>query len=509
MKKISTSRKREKIKGITKLGSKKTVYQLDNPSKSILETFDNKHPNNLYLVTFTQPRDEFASLCVSGSTKIDIAIDETKHPIGVPIKNLVGTSGVVFGFDLDTKLPVARKYHSVRKTQEQAKVVTVVLERISSDGQGNKVKKIHKKITVTPDHLVLVSTGWHKFSWVEAQNLKEGMRLVADQRSQDTIRGKLRHRLVGECLLGRFLDSEEHMHHEDQNHFNNCPENLICKLNSDHCRDHRVEQYKYFDKLPSIDVLVEMYNSGQENFSSLAKKFSCDQSTIFSRIGHLVEKRTQRESLLAKPESIMLHEMMLECRNYYEEGYTTTELAEFYDLHPTTISQWIVKSGGKIRTSLQTKEARKNISLASLNHKVIRVEDGGIQDVYNMEVDDVENFFGDGVVLHNCPITNQPDQAKIEILYVPNEKMVESKSLKLYLFAFRNQGSFHEDIINTIFNHLWTVLSPKYLRVFGDFSPRGGIAIKPLIEKVDEIDLFEESRLFRLVDSWDRRVGKE
>lgn len=82
-----------------------------------------------------------------------------------------------------------------------------------------------------------------------------------------------------------------------------------------------------------------------------------------------------------------------------------------------------------------------------------------------------------------CPITGQPDFARIEIIYAPDIKMVESKSLKLYLFSFRNQGEFHEDVINRIANDLWKVLEPKYLRVYGDFVPRGGLAIKPLVEK--------------------------
>lgn len=81
-----------------------------------------------------------------------------------------------------------------------------------------------------------------------------------------------------------------------------------------------------------------------------------------------------------------------------------------------------------------------------------------------------------------CPKTSQPDQARIEIIYVPNEKMVESKSVKLYLFSFRNTGQFHEDIVNRIANDFYQVLDPKYLRVYGDFAPRGGLAIKPLIE---------------------------
>src|SRR3990167_4234873 len=66
-----------------------------------------------------------------------------------------------------------------------------------------------------------------------------------------------------------------------------------------------------------------------------------------------------------------------------------------------------------------------------------------------------------------CPKTGQPDHAKMEIIYVPNMKMVESKSLKLYLFSFRNTGEFHEDVCNRITNDLFTLLKPKYLRAYG------------------------------------------
>ena len=82
-----------------------------------------------------------------------------------------------------------------------------------------------------------------------------------------------------------------------------------------------------------------------------------------------------------------------------------------------------------------------------------------------------------------CPKTGQPDFASLEIIYVPRINMVESKSLKLYLFSFRNEGSFHEDVTNKIFNDLWTVLDPLYMRIFGNFNLRGGIAIKPLVER--------------------------
>lgn len=78
-----------------------------------------------------------------------------------------------------------------------------------------------------------------------------------------------------------------------------------------------------------------------------------------------------------------------------------------------------------------------------------------------------------------CPKTGQPDFAKIFINYIADKKMVESKSLKLYLFSFRNHGDFHEDCVQTICDDLTKLLNPKYLEVIGEFTPRGGIAIFP------------------------------
>ncbi len=78
-----------------------------------------------------------------------------------------------------------------------------------------------------------------------------------------------------------------------------------------------------------------------------------------------------------------------------------------------------------------------------------------------------------------CPKTGQPDFGKIIIRYIPRVNMVESKSLKLYLFSFRNHGDFHEDCVNIIMNDLVKLMDPKYLEVKGIFNPRGGIAILP------------------------------
>ncbi|MBQ7266674.1 MAG: NADPH-dependent 7-cyano-7-deazaguanine reductase QueF [Firmicutes bacterium] len=78
-----------------------------------------------------------------------------------------------------------------------------------------------------------------------------------------------------------------------------------------------------------------------------------------------------------------------------------------------------------------------------------------------------------------CPITGQPDFATIYINYIPDIKMIESKSLKLYLFSFRNHGDFHEDCVNIIMKDIIKKADPKYIEVWGKFLPRGGISIDP------------------------------
>lgn len=96
-----------------------------------------------------------------------------------------------------------------------------------------------------------------------------------------------------------------------------------------------------------------------------------------------------------------------------------------------------------------------------------------------------------------CPITGQPDFGRIIIRYIPRVRMVESKSLKLYLFSFRNQGDFHEDCVNIIMKDLVKLMDPRYLEVTGTFNPRGGIAIVPFANYGDDEhqDLVKQRRL--------------
>ena len=76
-----------------------------------------------------------------------------------------------------------------------------------------------------------------------------------------------------------------------------------------------------------------------------------------------------------------------------------------------------------------------------------------------------------------CPITGQPDFATITIRYIPDQRIVESKSLKLYLWSYRNEGAFHEHVTNQILDDLVEALDPVYCQVTGAFNVRGGISI--------------------------------
>lgn len=99
-----------------------------------------------------------------------------------------------------------------------------------------------------------------------------------------------------------------------------------------------------------------------------------------------------------------------------------------------------------------------------------------------------------------CPITGQPDFATMYISYIPDKKIVESKSLKLYLFSFRNHGDFHEDCVNIIMNDLIKLLDPRYIEVWGKFTPRGGISIDPWCNYGKPGTKYEEMAHFRLMN---------
>jgi 7-cyano-7-deazaguanine reductase len=108
-----------------------------------------------------------------------------------------------------------------------------------------------------------------------------------------------------------------------------------------------------------------------------------------------------------------------------------------------------------------------------------------------------------------CPKTNQPDFAKIFINYIADKTMVESKSLKLYLFSFRNHGDFHEDCVQKIANDLQKLMKPKYLEVMGHFTPRGGIAIYPYVALTNGKTVYEQLKAIRMSEYSPGKYGMD
>jgi 7-cyano-7-deazaguanine reductase len=99
-----------------------------------------------------------------------------------------------------------------------------------------------------------------------------------------------------------------------------------------------------------------------------------------------------------------------------------------------------------------------------------------------------------------CPKTNQPDFGTLIINYIPHINMVESKSLKLYLFSFMNSGEFHEDVVNKIGKDLVTLMKPKYLEVVGLFYPRGNISIHPTFSYANGEAYYKEIEKHRFIN---------
>jgi 7-cyano-7-deazaguanine reductase len=125
---------------------------------------------------------------------------------------------------------------------------------------------------------------------------------------------------------------------------------------------------------------------------------------------------------------------------------------------------------------------QENLTLLGSNHTEYKTDyDPSLLETFSNKHPDNDYFvkFNCPEFTSLCPITGQPDFATIYISYVPDKLMVESKSLKLYLFSYRNHGDFHEDCVNKIMKDLIALLDPTYIEVTGKFLPRGGLSIDP------------------------------
>ncbi len=105
-----------------------------------------------------------------------------------------------------------------------------------------------------------------------------------------------------------------------------------------------------------------------------------------------------------------------------------------------------------------------------------------------------------------CPVTGQPDFGTIVMEYIPDEKCVESKSFKLYMFAYRSHHSFMETITNAMLDHMWQLLEPRWCRIKGVFAARGATHLHVFAERYKDMPHEQKIHVQRLVQEWKQDV---
>jgi hypothetical protein len=265
--------------------------------------------------------------CVTGDTLVDTPRNYQKYPLGIPIKKLVGKKNFpVWSYNVTTGRFELKNVNWVVKTRINAKIIKINWQ----DGTT---------LRCTPDHQVYT----YKRGWVKAKDLEPNESVVALKKhmmiqvSAGEGKWPYEHRMIAE-YMGYKIPKGHHVHHKDDNCFNNSPENLEVLSPSEHAKHTYKEQY-------STPALIERRKMNLAKYRATPKGKK-QLASIGSKRGHK-----------------------------FWDGMDSDERQAFID--------------------------RRN--LVRYNHKVESIEDGGLEDVYDMNVQDNHNFIAGGVVVHNCP----------------------------------------------------------------------------------------------------------
>ena len=132
--------------------------------------------------------------------------------------------------------------------------------------------------------------------------------------------------------------------------------------------------------------------------------------------------------------------------------------------------------------SLMSKQSEKNVNYNIKTPDTVKIDLLTIIDYKYKEVRDVNITIQQPEFTSVCPMTGLPDFGCITIRYIPNNKIVELKSLKFYMLQYRNVGIFYEHVVNNILSDLVEALNPKWMEIAGNFTARGGITTKVAVE---------------------------
>jgi len=342
------------------------------------------------------------ALCVAGDTLVDIVGDRK------PIRELVGLEPLVYSWDKNKF--VVKRAKNIRKTGVNREVWRVIFD------QGDLV--------ATPEHLVLLTNG--KFKQISELKPYDRVRALTRQFSPRYINVSGlgdEAQLVYESCYGKIPDGYL-VHHIDFNHTSNNPENLTIMTLSEHARLHAL--------------------SGKGALARRALQKLMDESEDYRRriiepatvASHSYEANEKRKSTLL---------------SYYQ-----TEAG--LENRKQKSSFWTGRHFGKIKTYVRTEEQKRLLREYALhqprihgrfakiaNHVVLRVEPHGFEDVYNMEVEDTENFVANGVVIHNCPHHALPIKLNVSIAYLPHGYVIGVSKLARFAKLCARKLQLQED----------------------------------------------------------------
>ena len=391
--------------------------------------------------------DEIVGKCMIGDTLIDVPRNLVKYPDGIPIKDLVGKDGYVYTFDTEKDRFTLKKYNSVRKTRQNVEVWKLLYRATKADNNG-EAKRI---LIATPDHKVLLLNG----VWTELKDLKPRDRLREFRRRiSSSINMDKKEYNESSFIMNEIFNkgNKKAAHHVNFNSIDHSIENLQILGHSEHTKLHQVFSYGY-DDLFSKELLEQLYLNEHKSIYRLSDMFQCDASTI--------ESYLKKYGIVKRPYNVAV-------RNS--------------------------QRGGESLLERDKKRIRK--PLGGYGASVIKVEPYGTQDVYNMEVENTQNFVSNSIVLHNCPWTTLLDYYRAIITYVPDKYVCELKSLKFYYLAYEQLPITHELLLSKIYKEFQEQIKPKQLKVVLEVAVRGGI--KTVVEKgkveMKNLNLYKETK---------------